>query len=329
MLVGAHLSVAKGYTRMAADARDRGCECVQVFARSPRQWEARPLDARRVTEMDQLRKTGEVGPLLTHTSYLINLSGDRDDRERSIKTLADELVRGSLLGADSVNTHVGTQSAHAPADAPSADLAPLPISAREAARYAAEAINIAWERADDELVSQGVIHRARLILEDTAGAGSSFGSTVGELAATVEMSGLDLPRLGICIDTCHAWAAGYDLSGATGWNGILGRIDALVGLERLRWLHINDCRHPRGVHKDRHAWLGRGCMGVRGFAALMRDERLSTRCAVVEMPGEDMAKDTVNIAFLKAIRDDVPAAEALRSATAIFPDATPVGIAGM
>ncbi len=329
MLIGAHLSVARGYGRMATDAHERGCECVQVFARSPRRWDARPLDPDRVADMVRLRGSGEVGPLLTHTSYLINLSGIAEDqRRRSIAALSDELVRGGLLGADSVNTHVGTSTAHAPLDAPASDLLPLPVSAREAARRAAEAIDIAWQRAEGELASQGVTHRARLVLENTAGAGSSFGSTVGELAAIVEMSGLDVAHLGICIDTCHACAAGWDLSDGVGWDGLLGRVDALVGIERLRWMHVNDCRHPRGAHRDRHAWLGRGCMGVRGFAALMGDDRLSTRCAVVEMPGEDPAKDTVNVAFLKALRDGVEPQEALRRATALFPDAEPVGIAG-
>ena len=153
------------------------------------------------------------------------------------------------------------------------------------------------------------------MFEDTAGAVTTFGTTVAELAAILhelEAMGRPAAEAGICIDTCHAWAAGYDLSCAAGWDELLGEVDALCapkdaqagGLARLMWLHANDCKFARGSRKDRHEWIGRGCIGLAGFAEMMRRPELAHANVVVEMPGEVPEKDAVNVALLKRLRDE-------------------------
>lgn len=326
MLFGAHVSTAKGYTDMARYAQETGCECVQVFAKSPRMWSAKPLTDKRLTEMAQLRADGAVGPVLTHTSYLLNLSGSKDDlREKSTIALADELVRASLLGAECANTHLGTSDEHAPDDAHAAD-SELSDESRRAAARAGAAIARAWNLAEEELArieeQEGrAIERTCLLLEDTAGAGSVFGSSVAQLAACIDASGLGPERVGITIDTCHAWAAGYDVSGTQGWDDLVGTVDELVGLERFRWIHANDCLRGCGEHIDRHAWIGHGRIGVEGFAAMVADPRLAHINVACEAPGELPAKELFNVGILRFLREGLASEEAFAKAHALCPDA--------
>lgn len=326
MRFGAHVTAAKGYRQMARYARQTGCECVQIFAKSPRQWQAKPLSDERLKEMRDLIDQGAVCPVNTHTSYLLNLSTDNDElREKSIAALADELVRAAQLGCTAVNTHVGTASAAAPADAAAADGEPLSPESARAAERAGQAAVRAWELAERQLADLGEEARLTtpvLLFEDTAGAGTTFGSSVSELAAAIAASGLGADRLGICIDTCHAWAAGYPLDGAEGWDALLGRIDGLMGIDRLQLLHLNDCLHGCGQHKDRHAWIGRGRISAAGFAALVADPRLARLDAVLEMPGQLPEKDEVNLGVLKALRDGLGPKEAVAAGAALHPGAT-------
>lgn len=305
MFIGAHVPTLGSYTKMMDYACSVGCECLQMFAKSPRQWSAKPLDPARAATLRHIRSERGFGPILTHTAYLINLSTNRDDqRAKSTRALADELVRATLLGADSVNTHTGN-------DPVGDDVA--------AAKRAAVAINQAIVCAADtleSLVSDGIfdgielfqdalpLKPVRLVLENTAGAGSAFGVTARQLAQIVEASQLDNASLGICIDTCHAWAYGYDVSTQTGWDELLEGIDDELGLERLHWIHANDCKFGRGMNKDRHAWIGDGMIGLEGFRVMVNDPRLRHVNVVVEMPGEMPEKDTINIERLKALRTE-------------------------
>jgi deoxyribonuclease-4 len=331
MLFGAHVSVGKGYRKMADYVEKTGCECIQIFAKSPQQWKAKPLSAERIAEMRDVRGEGRVGPVLTHTSYLLNLAGPKDDlREKSVAALSDELVRASLLGAEGANTHLGTCEERAWADAREGDERLSDASLR-AAQRAGSAIADAWERAERELAAMedetgGALPRTRLLLEDTAGAGSVFGSSVAELGAVVEASGLPVERVGITIDTCHAWAAGYDVATRRGWDDLIDRIERLVGLDRFLWIHANDCLHGRGEHKDRHAWCGHGCIGAEGFAAMVANPKVEQANAVCEVPGDEPDKDIVNVAFLKGLRDGEAPDEALARSLALCPGAEPVGI---
>jgi deoxyribonuclease-4 len=266
-----------------------GCECAQVFAKTPRRWVAsrRPADdARRFTE--DLRGRG-IDPVVTHAGYLINIgSGDDTMRERSIEALADEIERATDLEASCVVVHAGTR---------------VSDDDEACAARAGSALGEAHARACGRS-GRGC---TRVLVENSAGSGRSWGATAAELLATVGVAraagALDT---GVCIDTCHAVAAGIDLRSARGWAVLLdelGRGPAGV----LGVVHANDCMGGLGEHRDRHAWIGDGSVGESGFLAMLSDPRLAGIPAIVEMPGERPRKDEENLRRLRALRDVVAA----------------------
>jgi len=279
VLVGAHVSVAAGYPRAVEYAESVGCEAIQIFAKSPQQWHAAPTSQEVAAAFRDRRAHSSVTFACTHTAYLINL-GSEDDAlwERSWRALADELTRASLLGVEATVTHTGTNR--------SRDL-------EAGARRIAEGIDRALEAAPD-----GV-----LLLENTAGAGTTFGTGPEELGAVLGM--LDerwRERLGVCLDSCHAHAAGWDLSTPVGWDAFTAGLERCCGAGRIRVVHANDSTFGVGEHRDRHAWVGDGSIGLTGFAAMFGERRLADASAIVEMSGEAPVKDETNVSRLKALR---------------------------
>ncbi len=283
MLVGAHVSVAGGYEKALDYAISVGAECLQFFAKSPRQWRGKAVDPQAAADFVALRAEREFGPVYTHTAYLLNLSSADDVlRARSTDALADELVRAGLLGAVGVVTHVGNDAAG---------------DAAAAAARTADTILRAYELAGDAAAG------TRLLLENTAGGGSSFGSTFTELAAAIEATGLDPEKLGVCFDTCHAFAYGMPLDTAEGWRETVDEIAATIGLQRLGLIHANDAMFARGSHRDRHAWIGDGLIGCEGFSAMVCAPELEHVSVITEMPGEPPLKDSENLNRLKRLRE--------------------------
>lgn len=280
MAIGAHVGVAGGYANAVDYAVSVGCECMQVFAKSPRQWNARPLDpAIGAAFKERLAATG-MGPVLVHTAYLINL-GSADDAlwERSYTALADELVRAEMLGATAVVTHTGTAFASAP---------------KRTAERIAEAVDRAWGLA--------AVHRVRLLLENTAAAGTTFGDGPEELGAVLHLLRAARAHVGVCLDTCHAHAAGFDLSQRAVWDALVRDFERCCGMP-IEAIHANDCAFGAGMHKDRHAWIGEGTIGYQGFSHLFAERALARLPIVIEMPGEVPVKDAENISRLKLLRD--------------------------
>jgi deoxyribonuclease-4 len=263
-------------------AADVGAECLQIFAKSPQRWAGPAPDVAVAAEVRGLAPALGVAPLYTHTAYLINL-GSADDAlwRRSTDALADELRRGILLGAAGVVTHIGTK--------PGGDV-------QLAVARIAEAVETACGQ-----VGEG--SDRLLLLENAAGAGSVFGGAIEDLGAL--LSALDERGVhpGLCLDTCHAHAHGYDLSGATGWTETLDLLEELCGRGRLRLIHANDCAFPLGAKRDRHAWIGDGHIGTAGFEAMACEPRLAEVPALMEMPGEEPEKDLENLRRLKSARD--------------------------
>ncbi len=283
MLIGAHVSVSGGYPKALDYARSVGCECMQIFAKSPRQWRGASIDPSAAEEFAAARCASGFGPLFTHTSYLINLAAtDPEMREKSIEALADELRRGSLLQAAGVVSHIGADSAGDPAAA--------------VARIGS-AIVESFDRAGADAC------QTRLLLENTAGAGTTFGSTFLEIASCIEAANLGPERLGVCLDTCHAFAYGYRVDTAQGWSEAVEEIAQTIGVDRLGLIHANDCKFGVGEKKDRHEWIGDGFIGSDGFAAMVCVPELAGVSVVTEMPGEVPEKDAVNVARLQALRD--------------------------
>jgi deoxyribonuclease-4 len=282
MRFGAHVRTGGDFAGALRYAAEIGAEAVQVFAKSPQQWRGREIPEAMAAEVRTLVPELGVGPLFTHTAYLINLGSDDDALwERSTAALADELRRGELLGAEGVVTHIGTD--------PAGD---TPRAVERIAEAVAAACSQAGEGSD-----------RRLLLENAAGAGRIFGGSFDELGAL--LSALDDRELapGLCLDTCHAHAYGYDLSSAEAWTTAMDELEAACGPGRLRLIHANDCGFPLGSRRDRHAWIGDGAIGMDGFAAMVCEPRLAESPAVMEMPGEVPVKDVENLRRLRSARD--------------------------
>jgi deoxyribonuclease-4 len=283
MLFGAHISVSGGYTAALDYALSVGCECAQVFAKSPRQWRGPSIDLSAAEAFARRRAEVGFGPVFTHTAYLVNLSTSNEELwEKSVVALADELRRGGSLGAAGVVTHIG--------NAPDGD-----------GVAAARRTGVAIRRAFDAAGELG--GATRLLLENTAGAGSTFGASFEELGACVDEANLGSDLLGVCLDTCHAFAQGIALTSPQGWDEALAALSASVGLDRLGLIHANDCKFELGSRRDRHEWIGDGHIGTDGFAAMVCAPELVGVPVVTEMPGEAPEKDAINIGRLVSLRE--------------------------
>jgi deoxyribonuclease-4 len=287
--IGAHVGVSDGYAEAVAYALEVGCECIQVFAKSPRMWAGPSVDLAAASAFAAERQEAGLSPCVTHAAYLINLgSNDPDLWEKSVLALTDEVLRAALLGATAVVVHMGT----AP-DGPQAAALRVADGVTRASGVAASAL-----RADAPTV----------LLENSAGAGRSFGRSVTEIAsavAAVRAQGVE--DVGVCIDTCHAFAAGIDLRDGGTWAAFADEFDGEIGLDRLRVIHANDCAGGLGEHRDRHAWIGEGSIGEAGFSAMFAEPRVSRAVAILEMPGEKPFKDRENVARLRRLRASVAA----------------------
>jgi deoxyribonuclease-4 len=281
MLIGAHVGIAGGYPEALDYAVSVGCECVQVFGKSPRQWRAAPIDQDVAARFRARREELGIGWVVTHSAYLINL-GSEDDAlwERSWMALADELIRAATLGADGVVTHIGTNR--------SGDIHTGASRVSEGARRALQAADAP----------------SMLLLENTAGAGSSFGNGPQEIGAVLSLLDCEWrERLGVCLDTCHAHAAGWDLASPTGLDAFVSGLASCCGQGRILTVHANDCLGEAGSFRDRHAWIGDGTIGTDGFRALFEHAELRAAAAIVEMSGEIPEKDEENVRRLKALRE--------------------------
>lgn len=281
MRFGAHVSIADGLPAAVDYAVSVGCECMQIFAKSPRQWNAPALDPVAVAGFRHRCAATGMGPVFTHTAYLINLgSDDHGLWERSWMALSDELVRGEALGAAGVVTHVGTRYKSAP---------------ERTAERIARGVDRAW-------AASGVV-QTRLLLENTAAAGTTFGDGPDELGAVLEKLHAARGHTGVCLDTCHAHAAGWDLSQPGGWDELLDAFEVCCGMP-VELVHANDCAFGPGEHRDRHAWIGEGTIGLGGFRRMVHEARLARVPVITEMPGEAPVKDAENINRLKRLRGD-------------------------
>jgi len=286
MRIGAHISVAGGYPKAVDYAIDVGCECAQVFAKSPRQWNAPPTDPVRAQEFVALRAERGLRPLFTHTAYLINLATDNDDMwRRSVNALADEISRGRLLDADGVITHLGSN--------------PDP---QRACERIVEGVDQAFEIAE-RLSGGDQDSVTRLVLENSAGAGYHYGGPIAQIADVICRTETPSALLGVCLDTCHAHAFGIDMTSDDAWGQVLADIAGACGESGLRVVHANDCMFELGSRRDRHAWIGDGMMGEGAFEAMMRALVDTDVCVITEMPGEVPDKDVENLSRLKRMRE--------------------------
>jgi deoxyribonuclease-4 len=280
-LFGAHMSIAGGYHRALLAAQAYDCDAVQLFTKSSNQWRAKELtDAEVGAFHDTLQQT-RLRLLLAHDSYLINLaSPDETLYRRSVEAFVVEVQRAERLGLTYLVTHPGAHVG----------------SGEEAGlQRVADAL--------DEVHRRCPGYRVRILLETTAGQGSCLGSRFEHLARILELVA-EPDRLGVCLDTCHVFAAGYGLAPKAAYQATMRAFDRLIGLDRLRAFHVNDSAKPQGSRVDRHAHIGRGYLGLEPFRLLVNDPRFRDRPMVLETPkenqdGEDM--DAVNLAMLRSL----------------------------
>lgn len=258
--LGFHVPVSRGLVHAARHARAIGCECLQVFVRNPRGWRARSYPEAEVQAFRELVVELKLGPLVVHSCYLANLASPNAELlARSRAAVADDLARAGRLGAAVVCVHAG----HHMGAGPEAGLATLADSVRGLL----------------DLSPPGV----GLLLENGAQRGRELGSEWGQLARVLALTGGD-ERLGVCFDTCHAHAAGYRLDGPRRVGRTLREVERTVGLDRVRLIHLNDCRSAPGSGRDRHEHLGKGSIGAVGLSALLRRPELQRLCAILETP---------------------------------------------
>lgn len=280
-LLGAHLSIAGGYYKAVEAAAALGMETCQLFTKNNNQWRAKPLsedDVRRFQEA--LARTGVRRPC-AHTSYLINIASPDDALWRkSLEALVEELERAEALGLDGVVMHPGSC-----------------VNTTEAQGLA----NIVT--AIDEAHRRTAGFRTRLWLETTAGQGSCLGHRFEHLADILERV-RESERLGICVDSCHVFAAGYPLQTASDYATTMREFDDRIGLERLRAFHLNDSKKPLGSRVDRHEHIGDGCLGLEPFRHILNDPRFADRPMYLETPkgqrdGEEL--DAINLRRLREL----------------------------
>jgi len=277
-LVGAHCSTAGGLATAAAEAKDLRCEAIQVFLKSNRQWAMRDLAEGEVEAFRAGLATAGGPRVIAHGTYLVNLaSADRKIGKASRACFLAETRRAAEAGIESLVFHPG---AH------------LGAGEEEGFRRVAAALKDTLAATKGSSVS--------LLLENAAGQGTTLGTRFEDLARMMELAGDD-PRLGICLDTCHAFAAGHDLSTDAGYDAVMADVESAVGLKRLRAVHLNDSKLGLGSKRDRHENLGKGVLGNVVFRRLVNDERLAAVPMVLETPGgtEGYRKD---LAILRRLR---------------------------
>lgn len=282
-LLGAHESVSGGLYRAFDHITSVGGESLQIFTRNQRQWQAPPLSKE---EIRQFRDSWEeVGcmPVASHASYLINLgSGNEEQSAKSVASFAEEIRRCAQLGISWVVIHPGSHGG-----------AGVEAGLENIVRH----LDTVFEGAGDAL-------KVKVLLETTAGQGTGLGSRFEELARVIDSSKFS-DRLGVCLDTCHIFAAGYDFRTAQTYEETFSRIEKTFGVERICFFHLNDSKKDLGSKVDRHEHIGAGKIGLDGFRFLLNDPRFSGHPMSLETPkGNDLEDDRVNLSTLRSLLKD-------------------------
>ena len=284
------MSVAGGVSKAVARARLHGCEALQIFTKNASQWKGKPLDAVEVKAFHSALGGSDIRPVVSHASYLINMATAVPTlREQSASAFTDELERAHQLGLLGVVIHPGTCTSG---------------TEHDALRFIAESIRRALKARPRRTVM--------VLLEHTAGQGRTLGHRFEHLATILEY--LDgSPRVGVCLDTCHLLASGYDITTEAGYRETFEAFDRIVGLDRLKVVHANDSKKPCGSRVDRHEHIGDGCLGLEPFRRLLHDPRFvdlpmlieTAKSRDAERPNQIVtdSNDEKNLNALRRLRD--------------------------
>ncbi|BBO23339.1 MAG: putative endonuclease 4 [Chthonomonadaceae bacterium] len=279
--IGAHMPTSGGLRLALQRGREIGCTAVQVFTSSPQQWKAKPMADEAVERFQQAQAATGIDCVVSHDSYLVNLCATNDEiRAKSIEGLKAEVERCARLGIRWVVSHMGSH---------------LGAGEEAGLQAVAEGARRVFEETSDSVT---------LLMETTAGQGSALNYRFEHLATLIE-SLQGHPRLGVCLDTCHLFAAGYDLRDRESYEATFSELERWVGLDRVKAIHANDSKKGLGSRVDRHAHIGEGEIGIEAFRLLVNDPRWIEVPILLETPdAETMHK--VNLECLKSLLDPVP-----------------------
>jgi deoxyribonuclease-4 len=274
--IGLHTGIAGGLHNALLKARSMGADAVQIFSRNPRGWKAKPLDAEEVEQFKRVRAETGVSPVAIHANYLINLAAaDAAVREKSVASFREEVERGVALGADYLVVHPGSARGACEADA---------------IRTCADSLREACEGLE--------IGSFKILLENTAGQGECIGHRFEHLREIAERCP-DL-KLGVCLDTAHAFTAGYDIRDEDGLAAALDSLEANVGLASVRAVHFNDSKAAYNSRVDRHWHIGQGHIGAEALGRVASHPRLAHAAFLLETPSDETCDDACNLAALRS-----------------------------
>ena len=277
------MSIAGGIHLAPARGVEVGCEALQVFTRSNVRWSFPELDPAEADAFREAVRQSGLHPVIAHSCYLVNLaSSSAAIRRTSYHTLLDELRRCHTLGIGDLVMHPGSH----------------PAGTQTGIRLIADGLN--------RILGETRETRVRVLLETTAGQGTQVGGSLDELRAVIDLIERQ-ERIGVCVDTCHIFAGGYDIRTDAACRRTFALFDSIVGIGRIRAFHLNDCKRELGSHVDRHQHIGRGHIGTEAFRLILHDRRFRDLPMIIETPKKDGERtdwDARNIELLKKLRDD-------------------------
>ncbi|MCZ6172713.1 deoxyribonuclease IV [Campylobacter ureolyticus] len=271
--IGAHVSAAGGVENAPLNALEIGADAFALFVKNQRQWSAKALEIESINKFDENLKLANIKRehVLPHNSYLINLGHpDAEKRKKSINAFINEIQRANLLGLKMINFHPGSHLRE--------------ISENECLENISNSINFIIANTSD----------VKLVIENTAGQGSNLGYKLEHLAYLIDKT-QNKERVGVCIDTCHFFAGGYDLRSKESYKKTMSEFDKLVGYKYLSGMHLNDSKNSLGVKKDRHESIGKGTLGLEAFENIMRDENIDEIPLILETINPEIWADEIKL----------------------------------
>jgi deoxyribonuclease-4 len=278
--LGAHMSISGGLYKAIERAVEAGCGTLQIFTRSSNQWKAKQLTDKDIELFRTSFQESGLHEVISHNIYLINLAAPPGDtRDKSLAAFADEMTACALLGINKIVMHPGSHTTFTP---------------QEGLERVIEAF--------DQLFEQVPMYQGLVLLETTAGQGTNLGHCFEELQTIIEGS-VHPDRFGICFDTCHTFAAGYNTATEQGYQEVMERFDKLLRLERLLCFHLNDSKKGLGSRVDRHEHIGQGTLGLEPFRFIMNDQRFTNIPKILETPkGDHGEMDLMNLELLRSLK---------------------------
>ncbi|MEW6535401.1 MAG: deoxyribonuclease IV [Candidatus Auribacterota bacterium] len=280
MYLGAHMSTTGGLYAAIERGESIDCTAIQIFTKNNNRWMDKPLEKQEIDLFIERWRSSSIKHIISHTGYLINLANPSENWKKSMESMEDEIIRAHQLGISGLVLHPGSHLG----EGESAGL-----------RKIADSLNA--------LIAKHPEFDGQVLLETTAGQGTNLGYTFEQIAALLNMA--EKPeRFGVCLDTCHIYAAGYDITTEDAYHATMAQFDAVIGIDRIKAVHLNDTKFGLGSKRDRHEHVGQGELGLEPFRFLLNDPRFSEIPLVLETPKEsstDLEEDKKNLEVLRGL----------------------------